>query len=257
LRYLPFPYPSVSTVQAWILQGETMVAQQVLPACHHGEALKLQRYTAKNLIELQRFRDRIGWRMAFVEDSLLSGFLLTRTMKSQKMKLKEDAIKEMKDQAEAESQSVDREQLARQLIGPRGGLPTLKDDLIRLAHLLRVTVESNDTVAKLQQKVRPTVQLLMDKKTSSSTATAPSSAVVPSPKTPPARPARAETWSTPSSWCNMSGAEAAQMEEKMKALLQEQEVRFQGMLNQVMAHVMSVGQVPNGGLSADQIDEAM
>ena len=68
LRYLPFPYPSVSTVQAWILQGETMVAQQVLPACHHGEALKLQRYTAKNLIELQRFRDRIGWRMAFVED---------------------------------------------------------------------------------------------------------------------------------------------------------------------------------------------
>ena len=60
--------------------------------------------------------------MAFVEDSLLTGFLLTRTVK-----LKADAIAYMKEQTETEAKSMDREQLARQLIGPRGGLPTLKD----------------------------------------------------------------------------------------------------------------------------------
>ena len=128
---------------------------------------------------------------------------------------------------------MDREQLARQLIGPRGGLSTLKDDLIRLAHLLHVEVESNDTVPKLQKKVRPTVRLLMDKKApATSTAMQPSSAPATSQRArsaagprsrTPAAPPRAEIPSTPSSWSNMNSAEAMQMEEKMKALLLKQE----------------------------------
>ena len=95
--------------------------------------------------------------MAFVEDPLLSGFLLTRTMKSQKQQLKQVAIQESKEQAMKDAEATNRDQLARQLIGPRGGLPTLKDDLIRLAHLLHVEIDPKDTVVKIQQKVRPTV----------------------------------------------------------------------------------------------------
>ena len=47
-----------------------------------------------------------------------------------------------------------------------------------------------------------------------------------------------------------------QMEEKMKALLLEQEGRFQTMLNQVMSHVMNIDTVPNGVIS-EQPDELM
>ena len=44
----------------------------------------------------------------------------------------------------------------RQLVGPHGGLPTLKDDLVRLAHLMKVDVEPKDTVPMLQQKIPQT-----------------------------------------------------------------------------------------------------
>ena len=97
---------------SWMLQGQTMVSQQVLPASHHRAALEASRYIAKNLIELQKFRDPIGWKMAFVGDSLLSGFLLTRVMKGQKRELKAEAIQEMKEKVQKETETVDREVLA-------------------------------------------------------------------------------------------------------------------------------------------------
>ena len=56
LRYLPYPYPSVSTVQSWIPQAEAMVVQAVLPRAHHELALEAKVHTAKNsILELQRF----------------------------------------------------------------------------------------------------------------------------------------------------------------------------------------------------------
>lgn len=64
------------------------------------------------MIELQKFRDPIGWKMAFVGDSLLSGFLLTRVMKGQKRELKAEAIQEIKEKVQKETETVDREVLA-------------------------------------------------------------------------------------------------------------------------------------------------
>ena len=58
------------------------------------------------------WRDPIGWKMAFVGDSLLSGFLLTRVMKGQKRELKAEAIQEMKEKVQKETETVDREVLA-------------------------------------------------------------------------------------------------------------------------------------------------
>ena len=57
-------------------------------------------------------------------------------MRGQQQRLKMEAIQEMKAKVQKEVQEEDRTQLARQLIGPRGGLPTHKDDLVRLARLI-------------------------------------------------------------------------------------------------------------------------
>ena len=82
-------------------------------------------------------------------------------MRGQQQRLKMEAIQEMKAKVQKEVQEEDRTQLARQLIGPRGGLPTHKDDLVRLAHSIYV-----DTVAILQAKVRPVVATLKENKRS-------------------------------------------------------------------------------------------
>ena len=83
-------------------------------------------------------------------------------MRGQQKRLKAEAINEMKAKVQEEEKEVSRKQSARQLIEPRRGLPTLKDDLIRLAHLLHVEVEASDTVAILQTKVRPVVATLKE-----------------------------------------------------------------------------------------------
>ena len=87
-------------------------------------------------------------------------------MCGQQQRLKMEAIQEMKAKVQKEVQEEDRTQLARQLMGPRGGLPTLKDDLVLLAHLIYVEVEPKDTVAILQAKVRPVVATLKENKRS-------------------------------------------------------------------------------------------
>ena len=158
-----------------------MVAQQVLPAWHHGEALKLKRYTAKNLIELQAFQ-RPHW----LEDGLRRGLAPVGLLADPHYEVPED---EVKGRCHCGDEGADRDRS--KVDGPRTTCsPTdwssgrvcrpsraFKDDLIRLAHLLHVEVESNDTVPKLQKKVRPTVRLLMDKKApATSTAMQPSSA---------------------------------------------------------------------------------
>ena len=61
-------------------------------------------------------------------------------------------------------------QAARSLLGPKGGLPTLKADLLRLATLLHVDVGPTETVEKIKQKLRPMVSTL---KGTSATGTSP------------------------------------------------------------------------------------
>ena len=147
-----------------------------------------------------------------------------------------------------EVQTVEREQLARQLIGPRGGLPSLKEDLIRLAHLVHVDVEPKDTVAMLQAKVKPLVADIMGKtKTpTSKEPTRPKSAAQPKAKSSSAKAASSSTSdeSMTSSWSMLRSPDLSQMEARMQEMVANQEQRFQSMLNQVMQHVMTVSQVP-------------
>ena len=242
LRYLPFPYPSISSTDQWVLQAQSMVGHRTLISGHHQAAVQAGAFTAANLIEMSRFRDRCGWKMAFLEDSLLSGFLALRANKGQKDNLKAQALAEAKTQAQKIAASGQREDAARALIGPRGGLPSLRADIIKLAALLQVEVDARDTVPVLQKKVRPMVDILKNKmkydsKASSSkeTPTAPSEFMTP-PMPKRASPAPAEsTKSSPST----TSVTLDQVDQRVQDLLSQQEQRFQAMLLPVLQHVIN------------------
>ena len=215
------------------------MSRGALPRKHYQLALHDKKFTAQNLLELQKFRDRMGWQRAFLEDVLLEGFLAARSSRGQKQQLKEMAIQEMKDKVAKEIQVVDREVLARQLIGPRGGLPAVKADMTRLAHLVNVEVNPKDTIPILQEKVRPLVAAIMGKypsypAPSSKTGDKAPKAKAPSPK------ATSSAESTSSTWSVVSPTDLSGLEVRVGQMLQAQDERFQGMLSQVMQHVMAL-----------------
>lgn len=178
LRYVPFPYPAIGSVKDWMLQAQNMVNQSVLSSAHHRRALEQGHFTTQNLMELSKYRDRVGWKLAFLEDTLIHGLLLSRSMKGQAQRLRAAALEEARDKVKKESANQEREIMARQMIGPLGGLPHLRADLVRLALLLNVTVDSKDTVVILQSKIRPMVETLKNapvKPTKSEAATRPRS----------------------------------------------------------------------------------
>ncbi|CAK9110913.1 unnamed protein product [Durusdinium trenchii] len=243
LRYLPFPYPSVISVEQWVLQAQSMVNMGAMSRRHHALALEMGRFTATNLIELGRLRDRCGWKMAFVEDPLLAGFLAARSQKGQLARLKAAALEEAKAKVAKETAEMDREILARQLLGPRGGLPTLRADLVRLALLLNLTPSPKETVPQLQARIRPLVEILKSKP-----AVKQSDVGQKIPADPP-------RLSTPSSWSAVSSMspprapelrqqdgcpfpqELHQMELRVQQMMEAQDSRFQDMLKQVLKTV--------------------
>ncbi|CAK9020086.1 unnamed protein product [Durusdinium trenchii] len=113
LRFLPFPYPSIGSVEQWLLQAQSMVNMNTLSRRHHHLALEAGSFTAENLIELGRLRDRCGWKTAFLEDGLLAGFIAARAQKGQREKLRAAALEETKARVAQESAEMDREIMAR------------------------------------------------------------------------------------------------------------------------------------------------
>lgn len=255
LRYLPFPYPAISSVTDWKLQAQTMVDNHSMSRRHHYYATNRNLYTAEHLQELSRFRDRVGWKFAFLEDMILQTFLLTRQMKGHGQRVKQAALDEARERARQETAVQDREILARQMIGPRGGLPPLRADLVRLALLLNVEVDAKDTIANLQKKIRPIVDILKQKPTPASSSTLKHQTV---PSTPPGR-SGVSTWSSPPStaWAQVDrmtppltpeqradmgsniGQELHAMELKVQALMKAQDERFNAMMQTVLQAVQN------------------
>eukprot|EP00434_Breviolum_minutum_P017446 symbB.v1.2.015397.t1/scaffold1144.1/size135540/5 len=122
-----------------------------------------------------KLRSRMGIREAFLEDDLVSR-AIEMTKKPNKAKMKEAHAMEVHRLVNlGEGERLERLQ---QLLGPRGGLPRLKGELLELAVLLRVETEPTDTIEKLKAKLQPTVALMKSQ---------PSGAQVPvKPKPPPA-----------------------------------------------------------------------
>lgn len=260
LRYLPFPYPSISSVDQWELQAQSMVNHRTLISSHLQAAIRDGAFTASNLIEMSRFRDRCGWKLAFLEDSLLSGFLAIKANKGQKDNLKAQAFAEAKVQAQKVAASGQREEAARALIGPRGGLPSLRSDLIKLAALLQVDVEPRDTVPVIQKKIRPMVDVLKNKGTKASSSKEPPAATAldlmttPMPKR--AAAPGASTRSSPST----PSVTLEQVDQRIQDLLSQQEQRFQAMLLPVLQHVINTQgnvSVPQPAVPGSNSDDEM
>ena len=182
LRWLPFPYPSVAAVPQWIDQAEAQVQLGTLPRSWLTRGV----YTAKSLSEMTWLRNRVGLTFAFLEDSLLEGLLASRSRPGRLNRIKAAAEKE-----EAERLAAERGRLeaARTLIGPRGGLPSLRGDLVKLCHLLHVDVEAKDTVASLRRKLKEPVAGIASATSSGPSAARPATSTGTSSTPSSARPA--------------------------------------------------------------------
>ncbi|CAE7234040.1 pol [Symbiodinium sp. CCMP2456] len=156
LRWLPFPYPSVSSVEQWKLQVDGMVASACFPRRWVGRGL----FNSTTLASMTWLRSRVGLKFAFLEDPVLSGMLAAKNMPGRMTRIKNAALKE---EAATLAKEADRLQVARALVGPKGGMPTLKGDLVKLAALLHTPVGDKDTIKDIRNKLRPIVNDLCNK----------------------------------------------------------------------------------------------
>ena len=107
-------------------------------------------------------RNRMGFEMAFMEDPLLAGMLAARASKGISHWIQSVALMEAKEEAKKAKDAGKQQIAVRELVGPRGGLPTLCQDLLKLAALLHLDVSEKDNNAMLREKCRPAVDLLME-----------------------------------------------------------------------------------------------
>lgn len=235
LRYVPMPYPSVASPSQWKLQAEGMVKNKCLPLRHHHMALGLEHYTMKNLADGIFLRNRMGLSLAFLEDPLLAGMLAAKGVRGISSRVKAQAQIEAKENAkklEAEGKQLEA---ARALLGPRGGLPTLRRDLLQLAALVHVEVGEKDTVEMIKQKIRPVVQSIMVG--SSKDKVEKSAAKAASSQRPQvmdiATPVEMEA-------ASMVVQSNAVTPEAVAEMLSQQDVKFQAMMSQVMQMVMTM-----------------
>jgi hypothetical protein len=208
LRWLPFPYPSVAAVPQWIEQAESQVQLGTLPRSW----LARGNYTAKALKEMTWFRSRVGLKFAVLEDTLLTGILAARSKPGRQTRIQAAADKEEAERLAAERGRLDA---ARTLIGPRGGLPSLRGDLVKLCHLLHVDVGEKDTVAALRNKLKEPVAGIAFTSSSGPSAARPSTTTStpsrPSLARPSASPPTAPTPRTASSPSTLTAQAASSL----------------------------------------------
>lgn len=234
LRFLPCPYPTVKSCKDWALQVESMSSQKIWPARHLKLALKAM--TPARLSECLFFRDRIGFELAFLEDQVMGNILLVRNMRGQKAAIHKEAMLEAQREARQVAQSDQRDETIRSLIGPRGGLPTLKGDLVKLATLLHQPVEEKDTVEILKQKVRgplAAVMATLKNKDSRSRASQDADSMKSVPSSSQSAP--------PSPDRRVHQQDDLQaLEGRVMQSLEKQEKKFQEFFQQMMVHMQSM-----------------
>lgn len=183
LRYAPFPYPSVSTCEAWKEQANKMAFKDGCLSQRHLERAALtDAFTAANLADCIWLRNRVGLKVAFVEDPLLEGMLAARSVKGTASQLRKEAFAEAQRQARVLASQDKLKLAARELLGPKGGLPTLKKDLIKLAAFLEQPIEEKATVEELKSILQPLVAKLFLDESSPKKSSASSSKEKPQPK---------------------------------------------------------------------------
>ena len=253
-RYLPYPYPTVGNISAWNLQAQSMVASGALSRRHYRQALHNKAFTVGNLQDCCHLRDRMGVKHAFLEDPISVGMMAARASKGMSSQIKRQAALEAKREAQMMTDGHQRDLAVRELVGPRGGLPSLKKDLMKLASLVNVEFDEKTTVDQLKARIKPVIGdmkgMLSSPQRSSKTSGSSSAehfevgtpkrtqGALPAGFSTPTRTAPVEALA-PSSPMIIGGVSAEQVE----AMMANQEERFQTMLSQVFQHVMNSQQI--------------
>ncbi|CAL1128158.1 unnamed protein product [Cladocopium goreaui] len=224
LRFLPFPYPSTSSTDKWLEQARKQVSAGVISKRHFKLAVAMKQFTMANLGECIHLRGRIGLKLAFCEDPTVEGMLQALPMKGMANKIRKAVQAEAVAAAKQLASDNKREAEARTLIGPKGGLPSLRGDLVRLAALLQVTLGDKDTIEVIKEKVKPMVAILKEKPVQPTAAKSTAKAKAAKPKSHP-KDASASSMSSevrPLSVLQDQVASLTAQLEAMKALLPEQ-----------------------------------
>ena len=224
LRFLPFPYPSTSSTDKWLKQARKQVSAGVISKRHFKLAVAMKQFTMANLGEFIRLRGRIGLKLAFCEDPTVEGMLQALPMKGMANKIRKAVQAEAVAAAKQLASDNKREAEARTLTGPKGGLPSLRGDLVRLAALLQVTLGDKDTIEVIKEKVKPMVAILKEKPVQPTAAKSTAKAKAAKPKSHP-KDASASSMSSevrPLSVLQDQVASLTAQLEAMKALLPEQ-----------------------------------
>ena len=105
-------------------------------------------------------RARMGLKLAFLEDATLSMAIAALTSKPRKQ-LQEAVVVET--QRLLQLTQEEKSMQLRALLGPQGGLPRLKDELLKVAALLNITTSADATVEVLKSQISPMVKELLSK----------------------------------------------------------------------------------------------
>ena len=156
LRYLPLPYPATASVKFWEEeQAKSQAKDGIISKKHLARAKKEQKFTYLNLNECVQWRNRMGLETSFCEGPILKGIQCGKSARGLAERLKKAALEEAEAKAREAHQRGEEEEQARALIGPRGGLPTLRTDLIRLAALLRVPLGPKRPIVEILKNTKP------------------------------------------------------------------------------------------------------
>ena len=158
LRYLPLPLPMVATLDEWTKQTNDQVNRRTWPRSWRQRALN--KMSMLHLRDCQTLRSRMGLELGFMEDEAV---MFGLKMLKRPRRARQQGALVAETQLALRDLDGRREELAKELLGPRGGMPRNKGELIKLACLCHVEVGDKDTVDMLREKLRPTVEMLMNK----------------------------------------------------------------------------------------------
>ena len=155
LRYAPCPLPSVTTVPEWHQQVDSMVARGSWPHRWQARINIGTLCTAVHLKEATHLRDRMGLRLSFLEDEVIM-FGLKALQKKHRKQIREAAAMEAQRLLSLGKQ--ERTMQLRALLGPKGGLPRLKEELQKAAALLNTPLSPTATVDEIRKLLQPIVK---------------------------------------------------------------------------------------------------
>ena len=123
---------------AAVALATTFLAVLTLALPLGGECLQAE---SIHPVDLAGVRNRLGLRTSFLEDPL-EGMLAARAGVGRTAAPKQAAAEQQKEEAKKLAEKVGEREAIKSFLGPRGGVPTLKANLLKLAALLRVEVAS-------------------------------------------------------------------------------------------------------------------